>query len=275
MPEGDGGFAPRAEQVAADLKGIFGEQRGEARLHNVATAVRPNDRKRSRARWIWLALGLGVLFVGLAILFIRSSPGRAQAEAVRQGGSLNSSSPAPTGDRGQAPSTVLRLETDVDTPQNQLATPVAAGRVPAGQPSPSAANGLRQVGASLDPRVAQPDRARPQPATKAADPRVNRTAPGALSAVVAPDPCRLVEGAEQRAWCLRPRILAAHQQLRVDYQNALSSGVNAKDLKALQRRWTRLQQGASANPYDTISGYEDLRETLSDLTRERRSRTVG
>jgi hypothetical protein len=181
------------------------------------------------------------------------------------------------------------------TPRRATSTPFLAGDfeefppAPAPQlrpdaPSPSPAvspvaartpDPIEQVEAS--PPVVEQARARNKapaddPKPRATERKTVRSEAVARSErVVAREACDDLPLGE-RAWCLRPAILAADDRLRDAYASATRAGVDGDTLARYNERWSRLRGRTRRDPEDVLFGYNDLADDLSRLTRRHRER---
>lgn len=270
----------RRDGVAADLGAIFADRPHAPRAASVvrkhgATTAHANPRRPLRTALIFGAATLALAAVLILWLFstisyphaaptpiaarapnaapIAVPPTTASAVPPEQQASPAASEPSSD--------TVAIAEPGVS--YRAVARPVPRDRAPlipysraATEPVPAARAGATRPAASRAPAIAERPRAAPARAATSGS-------------------CDQLDGVERRAWCMRPRVLAADQQLRVAYDAARRAGVNVGDLGRLQRRWAGLQHQAVTDPQGAIAGYEDLRGTLANMVAERGPRRAA
>ncbi|WP_016746536.1 alpha-ketoglutarate decarboxylase [Rhizorhabdus wittichii] len=132
------------------------------------------------------------------------------------------------------------------TPAPQLVKPTVTTT-----PSPSSSD---------DRKVAREERSTDAPPRPAAEKKDGK----AEKAASAPGGC---EGDRlERAWCMRPDILAADRRLRRAYAEAIHQGVERRFLVEHQRHWTRLRNRAARDPQGVLEGYAELAGDLERLS---------
>lgn len=241
--------ATRRTNVARDLDAIFAGRRSTPR----ATGIVKNDIVTTvparRRRWfVPTAFGLGVLALagasaGVALFVGDVSPNQPVATAAaRKTVPVQKNAPIP-----------LPPVEAVDTAQ---ATSDTASATPIVPPSSAAST------APASPPLRKTERR--------VEPAVSRTRSDASRAPLLANSCDDLQD-EERAWCMRPTLLAAHRQLRTTYNAARRAGVDRNALARIQGRWTNLQRRAADRPDDTLDSYRDLRLQLLDLIDEQRS----
>jgi hypothetical protein len=253
----DASPAARQEGVARDLDAIFGRRRRRP-AKGTAVAVIPTRRRRSSWPWILLA---GIVVAALA----------AAAVALLLG---YGSSPAHH-------ATVVKprvIERREPLPRAASVSPSPAPDQPAVVAPPPAA--LRTGNQAPDVRAPA--------ATSATPDRVTRPASGNQRRVARADDrparSRRAEGGatrcgdlrpDERAWCLRPRVLEANRELTRLYDQARRAGVDSQALSRLRGQWASLQRKANSRPDETLAGYHDLRLDLLDLLDDQRADPRG
>ncbi|WP_267396707.1 MULTISPECIES: hypothetical protein [unclassified Sphingomonas] len=233
--------------MARDLGAIFGDRRSRP-AKGTAVAVIPSRDGRSSWRWILLA---GIVVAAMGIV----------ATALLLG---YGSSP-PTTKPGRAPVVTparQRKASTTTTHADSSATnaPVVAALGPGNLEHRTAASVATD---ETHARAASSEPRRARNPTKADRPeRLRREAER---------PARCGEdGANARAWCLRPRVLAANRELTRLYDQARRAGVDSRALGRLRGQWASVQHKANSHPDEALAGYHNLRLDLLDLLDDRR-----
>lgn len=242
--------ASRQESVARDLDAIFGDRRSRP-AKGTAVAVIPSRDGRSSWRWI-LLVGLVVTALAVAAAVLLLGYG---------------SPPAATKAAGRAPAVVTARQLKASTP-----TIHATGKPAADAP----------VIAALG-TTSQEHRPVAAVATNEREPRPGSREPHTVSSVAKadrpvrsrPDAGRGVRcgeaGSNARAWCLRPRVLAANRELTRLYDQARRAGVDSRALGRLRGQWASVQRRANSHPDAALVGYRNLRLDLLDLLDDQRA----
>lgn len=259
----------RDRLVRADMERVFRPLAGRARASD-PTGYDDGDVRRRAApprggRWVTFAAPvLLVLFVvALAVRYGLSTPTVAQS-VPRSAGRPLASAPAPRDtDRNVRVIDLQPIARRPDPrgvgqgPQVPQQKPAAffAAVPPAEQASERIAIDSRPVRrlvasanrpGSVRPRVIRRERTRTPP-------RLARCASGSL----ADD-------------CIYGDVLAADGRLRTAYDRAVRGGVEAEELGAITRRWSRARRISLDEPDVTIQRYERLAAELDDLRRDGR-----
>lgn len=236
-------FATRRSGVARDLDAIFTDRRDTPRSTSIVKIVKT----RRRRGLMPAVIGIGVLVLagasaGLALFVGDVSPTRPTTVA-------------------QKTSTVRKT--------------ALVPRPPVTLPDPIQASADTTSASSVSPPTVVASTSKTLPAPRKTEVQVERSGLGARSDNVR-RPLRSADNCDdlpddERAWCMRPSLLAAHRQLLTTYEAARRAGVDSEALARVQRRWTNLQRRASDRPDATLDRYRDLRLQLLDLIEERRS----
>lgn len=252
----------RQADVAQDLNAIFAKTRSGSAPQGAISVINPG-RQSSRltvAKVLSVLVLLGLLLCGGLVLAgvsfssiprivdtsIPSGPLQRSAQPPRRASSTDSLGSVP-----------LPIEAASAPPTALLTTPIT--RPPVTDQHPAL---MHKEDAAPLPRSL--DRRRSTQAATITKPRVHRGNERQSSE------CAGLE-AEERAWCMRPSLLAADRQLLRAYDDARRAGVATTPLTRIQRRWATLQRNAVLNPDETLSGYRGLTGELLQLSSERRS----
>ncbi|MCK8457478.1 hypothetical protein [Sphingomonas faeni] len=251
--------ATRRADVAHDLDAIFANRRGTPpATGRVQTDIVKTVPARRRRWFVPTLLGLGVFALagasaGVALFVGDVSPNQPIATtAARKTLPVQKSAAIPPSPVG----TVDVGTVDVGAVDTAQATSDTAPATPPALPSSAASVG------PAPPPLRKTERR--------VEPAVSRTRSDAGRAPPLANSCDDLQD-EERAWCLRPSLLAAHRQLRATYNAARRAGVDRNALARIQGRWTNVQRRATDRPDDTLDSYRDLRLQLLDLIDEQRS----
>lgn len=240
--------ASRQESVARDLGVIFGDRRSRP-AKGTAVAVIPSRDGRSSWRWILL---VGIVVVAMGVVATALLLGYGSSPPATKPGRR----PVVTAARQSKASTTT---THVDDPATNAPVVAALG----------ADNQEHRTTATVAPneshaRAAASEPRRARNPTKVDRPVRSRRG-GERSA-------RCGEaGANARAWCLRPRVLAANRELTRLYDQARRAGVDSRALGRLRGQWASVQRKANSHPDAALVGYRNLRLDLLDLLDDQRA----
>lgn len=267
---GKNATGPQADmqaQVARDLSGIFAQVPHMTAMHpetctdlahkrvglNIVACTRTERAaRRPGFRLLWLAIICVILLVGAAAgwLLVKDWPAKVPGfEGIV-------ATPVKAG-RGEATESGSRIDAPMHAAPSPIPVPISA-----------AASYSARVRSAPFGREATLRRRQPARASRPAE----ENTPGAQgkdaalrTASVADAECMRLAPPE-RAWCLRPALLAADHRLRIAYERARSVGASGRLLARYQKRWLSVRRDAEDAPDYVIDQYNQLAQRLESLS---------